>query len=290
MLETDYRQAALPLFEEGAVDVLEWSFDMVWGDQRIPDWADGLLDFYGGQNRLLGHGVSYSAFSGKWHHRQEQWIESLRKECDRRPYLHLSEHFGFMTAGSFHRSASLPVPRTAETRRIGRERMVRLHDACHVPVGLENLAFAFGRRDVEEQGRFLDEILEAVDGFLVLDLHNIHCQSCNFGVPALELIRRYPLERAWELHISGGSWSESAAEPERGLIRRDTHDGAVPEAVFEMLPDVLALCPNVRAVIFERLGGTFHAAAEREQFARDFRRIHSILGERTANDRLSTPV
>lgn len=277
MLEDDYRVAALPLFEEGGVEILEWSFDIGWGEAGVPEWAEELIDYYSGRERLLGHGVTFSPLSGAWSLRQAEWLENCRRECGRRRYEHVSEHFGFMTAGSFHRSAPLPAPRSPETLRLGRERLLALREAAGVPVGLENLAFAFGPRDVEEHGAFLDELVVPCDGFVLLDLHNLYCQSRNFNVSLLDLALRYPLARVRELHVSGGSWSESAAEPERGPVRRDTHDGAVPEEIFAALPEILNFCPQVRAVILERLGGTLGDPEEAESFRNDYRRLCSAL-------------
>ena len=200
----------------------------------------------------------------------------MRIEFEHLRYRHLTEHFGFMSAGNFHQGAPLSVPLTETTLRIGRDRLARLAQIANKPVGLENLAFAFGRQDVRDQGRFLAALLRPVDGFLLLDLHNIYCQACNFGQSAEELIGAYPLERVRELHVSGGSWTESSAEPQRGLVRRDTHDEAVPEDVFRLVPYALANCPNVEAVILERLGGTIESEDDAVLRA-DFRRLRNIV-------------
>ncbi len=264
MPEPDFLRAAAPLFAAGAVEVVEWSFDTGWPPATVPGWADELLRHYGDAGRLLGHGVSFSPLSAGTDDAQRRWLDRLREEVGRRHYRHVSEHFGFSAAGDFHRSAPLPVPLTDATLRLGRDRLRRLADAAGVPVGLENLAFAFGRRDVEEQGQFLDALLDPVGGFLLLDLHNVHCQAVNFAVPFDDLLDRYPLHRVRELHLSGGSWGDG--------VRRDTHDGPVPEGLFAALPGVLRRCPRVEAVILERLGGTL-TEADDEPFRRDFLRL-----------------
>jgi len=263
MLAPDFVSATLPLFEAGEVEVLEWSFDTVWGT-GAPDWAAELLDHFAGQDRLLGHGVTYSPMTARFSERQRRWLERLTQECQERSYRHVSEHFGFVSAGSFHDGAPLPVPRTPEALRLGRDRLERMADACGgLRVGLENLAFAFSARDVLDQGAFLADLLEPVDGFLLLDLHNLYCQAANFAIPAHTLLDDYPLDRVTELHVSGGSWSEW----DGGRIRRDTHDGAVPRDVFELLPDVLTRCPHVEYVILERLGGSLGDRATRTRCA-----------------------
>jgi hypothetical protein len=53
----------------------------------------------------------------------------------------------------------------------GIDRLQQFAEVVKVPVGLENLAFGLGLRDVLEQGIFIDRLLTAIDGFLLLDLH-----------------------------------------------------------------------------------------------------------------------
>lgn len=280
MPEPDFRSAILPLLEAGQVDALEWSFDIGWSWEQLPPGIEPLLDFFSDNGRLLGHGVTFSPLSGQWQHRQAQWLDHLREEVALRKYNHITEHFGFMTAGDFHQSAPLPVPRDERTVALGQKRMELLAEVAGVPVGLENLAFAFGPRDVAEQGGFLEQLLRPVDGFLLLDLHNLYCQSHNFNLPGRSLMASYPLDRVRELHVSGGSWSESTLEPEAGPIRRDTHDDAVPEDVFALLDHALKACPNVQYVTLERLGKTItedDSDASAERFRADFRRMRSIV-------------
>jgi uncharacterized protein (UPF0276 family) len=268
MLEEDFLRAAYPLFAAEEVEVLEWSFDVCWSPERQPNWARELIAAFAAENRLFGHGVHFSALSAGTESQQQTWLANFALEVRRHPYRHISEHFGFASTRGFHESAPLPVPLSDITLSLGRERLQRLAEIAMVPVGLENLAFAFSPRDVAEQGRFLDELLAPIDGFLLLDLHNLYCQSVNFGRDLDELLEAYPLHRVRELHVSGGSWSNS--------IRRDTHDGPVPSELFEWLPRVLARCPNVEAVILERLGGTF-SPADDEPFLADFRRVKEVV-------------
>ena len=47
MIEPDFLQATLPLFEQDQVDLLEWSVDLGWGPSGVPAWAAGLLDEFG---------------------------------------------------------------------------------------------------------------------------------------------------------------------------------------------------------------------------------------------------
>ncbi len=277
MPEDPFRQAAYPLFEAGEVDVLEWSFDMGWAGAPLPEWMEQLLHLYGQRGRLLGHGVSFSLLSGQWTDRHQRWLQLLSEEATRHRYRHISEHYGFMTAGTYQKGAPLPVPKTPDTVRLGQDRLRRLAEAAGCPVGLENLAFAFGAHDVWDQGSFLEELLESVDGFLLLDLHNLYCQSVNFKAPWTELVAQYPLHRVRELHLSGGSWFAGEPSSRYEPIRRDTHDGAVPEELFAMLQSILKRAPAVEAVILEQLGDSLESDESKVRFQADYRKIRAIV-------------
>lgn len=276
MVEDDFARASLPLFEASLVDCLEWTVEAGWRDSGIPDWLEGLLEFYGESKRLSGHGLSYSPLSADGGHERDAWLDRLKDETARRKYVHFSEHFGFMRAGAFVDGAPLPVPFTEEALRVGRESMSLLKEAAGVPVGLENLAFAFGLNDVRNQGEFIKRLLEPVNGFLLLDVHNLFCQSVNFEIPFFDLIDSYPLSKVRQLHVSGGSTSHSRFGLTTKPLRRDTHDGKVPDEIFQLIPQVLKLCPNVSTVIFERLGNTLSQKSDCDRFALDFRRLRQI--------------
>jgi uncharacterized protein (UPF0276 family) len=275
MLEDDFRSATAPLFLEEAVDVLEWSFDTGWG-RPMPDWAEALLDFYAGAGRLLGHGVHFSPLSATWEPRQDRWLEGLAREVARRRYIRVSEHYGFMTAPPFQRGAPLPLPRSQATLAVGRDRLARLHDVARCPIGLENLALAWTRDEALLHGGWLGGLLEREDDFVVLDVHNLHCQIENFEVSLSDVLGAVPVERVREIHVSGGSdlppWPNG-----RDRVRCDTHDDRIPEPVFDLLRRALECCPNVLAVIFERLGGTIRDETAAETVRDDFRRVRSIV-------------
>ena len=65
-LDADILAAALPLLEAGRVEAIEWSFDTLYWAEQVPEWFLALLNAYGSQQRLLGHGVYFSLLSGQW--------------------------------------------------------------------------------------------------------------------------------------------------------------------------------------------------------------------------------
>jgi uncharacterized protein (UPF0276 family) len=275
MHEAEFIASTLPLFEAGEIDVLEWSFDTIADSKYEPAWLPLLLQEYSGRGRLLAHGVRYSLLSGDFSQRQHTWLKQTASELKRYPYRHITEHFGFMTSEHFHKGAPLPVPLNAQSLAIGHDRLQRLQQIAGIPVGVENLAFAFSAEQVKEQGEFLEKLIEPIDGFLILDLHNVWCQAVNFGSNAEALIRSYPLHKVKEIHVSGGSWSTVSSSD--NPVRRDTHDEAVPEDVLRLLAYALPLCPNTEAVIFERLGHTLASTEEQQGFANDYRAMRKIV-------------
>lgn len=282
-LDANILSTALPLFEEGAVDAIEWSFDALFQHSNIPSWFEQLLQVFANEGRLVGHGVYYSLFSGRWTPEQQQWLNDLSATATTYQFDHVSEHFGYMTGADFHKGAPLSVPYTQTTLHIARDRIARMQDACQCPVGLENLAFSYCLEEVKQHGDFLNAILESVNGFLILDLHNVYCQSHNFNVSFEKLLACYPLERVREIHLSGGSWESSVIEPDR-TIRRDTHDDAVPDPVFQYLGAVLPQVSNLKFVMLEQLGTDLKTKESQIQFQNDFKRIKEIVSNFTPNN------
>ena len=281
MAETDFVSAILPLLESNEIDVLEWSFDTFYHADE-PQWLGDLLDFYSKNNRLIGHGVYYSLFDAKWTERQEQWLEKLKIETKKRNYNHITEHFGFMNTENFHQGIPLPVPLHPKILQIGKNRLFHLQDVLEIPIGIENLAFSFSIDDVKEQGEFLGKLIEDIDGFLILDLHNLYCQASNFNIDIMDLVAMYPLEKVKEIHLSGGSW-ENSVYTKGKQIRRDTHDDAIPEEIMEILPKVLSICNHLEHIIIERLGPTLSRESDRTNFLNDFKKVRQIVNNSENN-------
>lgn len=268
--------ASLPLFASEKVEAIEWSFDTLYKHRNIPDWFVELLRTYSDSGRLIGHGVYFSLFSGKWSADQQAWLDRLSRLSANFNFDHITEHFGFMTGADFHKGAPLSLPFTSNVLNIGRDRLQRIAQVCQCPVGLENLAFAYTLEEVKRHGEFLNKLLEPVNGFIILDLHNLYCQLYNFEQDYEDIIQLYPLDRVREIHISGGSFEQSGIQDGK-KIRRDTHDSAVPEAVFELLEKTLDRCPNLKYVVLEQLGIGLQTEDSKKQFQEDYFRMKKML-------------
>lgn len=275
-LDADILSACLPLMEASKIEAIEWSFDALFRVKEVPSWFLELLTVYSNEKRLIGHGVFFSLFSAKWRQDQDEWLKQLKQTCSAFQFDHITEHFGFMTGRDFHHGAPLNIPYTPSTLNIGRDRLKRIQDACRCPVGLENLAFAYSPDEVKRHGDFLEQLLEPVNGFIILDLHNLYCQLHNFRLEFEDIIALYPLDKVREIHISGGSWDASQMDP--GItVRRDTHDDAVPAEVFHLLDQTIERCPHLKYVVLEQLGTGLSTPESRQSFYDDFLKMDSII-------------
>ena len=280
-LDADILLASLPLFEKEKIQAIEWSFDTLFKHEQIPGWFTDLIKEFGNENRLIGHGVYFSIFSGKWLPEQESWLKNLRVFAREFRFDHISEHFGFMTGTDFHKGAPISIPFTKNTLALGADRLKRIQDVCQCPVGLENLAFSYSLDEVKKHGEFLSQLTEDINGFLILDLHNLYCQINNFAISFEDIINLYPLEKVREIHISGGSWDERlTGKGEK--IRRDTHDDSVPDEVFRLLEATIPLCPNLKYVVLEQLGTALDTEKSRDNFRADFLTMDEIVINKSA--------
>ncbi len=275
-LDADILQAALPLFAAEKVEAIEWAFDTLYKVRQIPGWFVELLEAFGKENRLIGHGIYFSLFSGKWSQEQQDWLQHLKKVTTAFQFDHITEHFGFMTGENFHDGAPLSIPFTKTTLAIGQDRLQRMAEVCQCPVGLENLAFSYALDEVKRHGDFLDQLLRPINGFIILDLHNLYCQINNFDIDYQDIIHLYPLDRVREIHISGGSWEASVTSAQK-QIRRDTHDDHVPLEVFQLLEQTMGLCPNLKYVVMEQLGTGLQTPASKVQFQADFETMRQLV-------------
>lgn len=135
----------------------------------------------------------------------------------------------------------------------------------------------------------LDQLLRPVNGFIILDLHNLYCQLLNFDIAFDKLLAFYPLDKVREIHISGGSWEASRIEPGR-KVRRDTHDNSVPPDVFQLLETVISRCPNLKYVVLEQLGNALATGESRMAFYSDFLQLETIVNRYNSGTAFQAPL
>lgn len=178
-----------------------------------------------------------------------------------------SEHLAFVRAGGVEIGHLAAPPRS---RQSAAGTIANIETATRI-VGslplLENIATLIDPPASEfDEPQWVSEIARGSGAGLLLDLHNLYSNACNFGDDPTELLLRFPLERVVQVHISGGRWVDVPGDPPGQLSRResggpsgqrrllDDHLHDVPPAVHELLTFLASRAPQPLTVILERDG------------------------------------
>jgi hypothetical protein len=86
---------------------------------------------------------------------------------------------------------------------------------------------------------------------MLLDLHNLYANACNFGLDPFAMLDALPLERVASVHLSGGH-REDGPDGRSRLIDDHVHDP--PPILYAMLRRLAARAPQSLTVIIERDG------------------------------------
>ena len=211
---------------------------------------------------FVAHGVGWSpgTVARGDEERRARWKRAIARSHAAFDFQWYSDHLGASSLAGEVCLLPLPLPMTASMAAHLRARMAELQELVPT-VGLENSVFYHHFGQVLEEPAFLADALDAAGMHLVLDLHNVHTTCLNAGVEPGDWLERAPLERVIELHLSGGSDSEPAWLASGGVRRLDSHDDAIPEAVWELYEAWAPRCSALRGITIERMEGTLSAAA-----------------------------
>jgi uncharacterized protein (UPF0276 family) len=127
-------------------------------------------------------------------------------------------------------------------------------------VGFENNADYFCLGDPADWPGFINRLCRESECGLLLDLHNLYTQCLNLEQDPVETLDRLNPDAVLEIHLSGGSESDPEWVPSGRRFRLDSHDSAIPEAVWKLYERAFPRCRNLRGVVVERLNGTFQEA------------------------------
>lgn len=262
----------------GRAELLEVTPETLWDSQCEPtDGHERLLQLTRKrQLPVVGHGVLFSIGSVQEPARRSIWLQALQRDAAAFGFLWLSEHLGYADTADRHTAWPLPLPLTEEAIATAAASLRLLRSACPT-VLFENNADLFCLGEPCDQAALYSRVAEAADASMLLDLHNAYAFCRNVGIDLSEFLDRMPWHRVCEIHLSGGSDSDPEFLPSGRSMRLDSHDGAVPEEVWQALALALPRAHNLRAVVCEWFPDAMDAAAGR-QFASDFSRAHSLVG------------
>jgi hypothetical protein len=265
--DLEYLELARGLIEDQA-DYFEVNPETLWRTER-----GGLVrnDFHTLFQQIrdrsgkpfVAHGLAFSLgspLSGVGEQsRTGAWLRRLRDDQETFRFAWLTEHLGWTEVDGLQATLPLPLPFNDEAIQAVAARMRLLRSIVPV-VGFENNADYFSLGDPAGWPDFINALCRQSACGLLLDLHNLYTQCFNLKQDPVETLDRLDLDAVLQIHLSGGSESDPAWLTSRRVYRLDSHDGAVPEAVWRLYERALARCRNLRGVVVERLNGTFGAA------------------------------
>lgn len=227
---------------------------------------------------FLAHGVGFSVGdAGEADEpRRQRWIARVAEDRATFAYRWYTDHLGVSSVDGEVTTLPLPLPPTRTAATVVRRRLRQMQRA--VPdVGVENNVGYLFPGDPLDEPALIAAVCAAPRTHLLLDLHNVHTMALNFGFDPEEYLCRLPLERVIEVHLSGGSWSDGAWLPGGRSMRLDSHDAAIPDAVWLMLERTLPLCPNVQAITVERMEGTIATANDVGELRGELRQARRLV-------------
>ncbi|HYN26288.1 MAG TPA: DUF692 family protein [Pyrinomonadaceae bacterium] len=244
-----YSEAIEPLLERDPelFDVLEIEPQTTWirtRDQERPFRVeDQVLDHLA---RLPGRKIIHSVGLPVGGTRAPEAVElNLLKDAVRyfdSPWA--SDHLSFNQTREFATGFFLPPRQTLAGVQTAAAAINRLQDALLVPIAVETGVNYLRPRDDElPDGEFVARVVETANCGLLLDLHNVYCNSVNGRQPLKDFLDQLPLERVWEVHVAGGFEFDG--------FYLDAHSGAIPGPLHEVVEQVIPRLPNLKAIVFE---------------------------------------
>lgn len=159
--------------------------------------------------------------------------------------VNFSEHLSMTESGGIEIGQLTPIPWTIKASDVVIRKIEQIQKRISVPFALEHTAhkFFYPKSELSEP-EFINRILERTGCELMLDLHNVHCNSTNGSYNAHDWLDAINLARVSSIHLAGGYVDKY------GTLQ-DGHDNPVPEPVWSLLEHVLSLI-TPKAIIVER--------------------------------------
>jgi len=169
---------------------------------------------------------------------------------------------------------TVPVPYDEAVLDMIAGRVEHIQSRIPVPFLLENNVYYFSIPEQEMgEAEFLNRITARTGCGLLLDLHNVYCNSRNHGFDPRELLDALDLTRVVEVHLGGGL--------EMDGVYMDAHSGATPEDVWLLLEEILPRMPNLCGVVFEMFGA-YYPMVGPGLLHQELRRARQVLDRRAA--------
>jgi uncharacterized protein (UPF0276 family) len=150
----------------------------------------------------------------------------------------VSEHLAWSTHATTFFNDLLPLPYPAATLDHVVDHIVEVQDAIRRPILLENPAtYVVFPESTYGETDFLREVVRRSGCGLLLDVANVFVSASNHGFAAEGYLADFPLGHVGEIHLAG---HKVQADDEGEPLLIDSHDGPVPDPVWELYEHVIA--------------------------------------------------
>jgi hypothetical protein len=147
----------------------------------------------------------------------------------------LSDHLCWGSVDGRYTHDLLPIPYTWEAVKVTAKRIRQVQDYLEVPIVVENVSsYAEYHESEMTEWEFLNEVVEAADCGILLDVNNIYVSSQNHDFDPLVYVNSVPSWRVAQIHIAGHS-------KYRKYIL-DTHDHPVIDPVWTLYARAIGRC------------------------------------------------
>jgi uncharacterized protein (UPF0276 family) len=199
-----------------------------------------------------------------------EYLGQLKELIDAFEPAWVSDHLCWTQFGHFHSHDLLPLPYTEEAITQVTRNIERAQEALGTRLIFENVSSYVGFSASQmPEWEFLNEVARRTDCGLLLDVNNVVVSAKNHGYDPLEFIQGIDSSRVWQLHLANHS--------DRGHYKFDSHEGPVPEEVWNLYEATLLQLGQVSTLVEwdEGVPDWETLRAEQRQAAR---RAQAVLG------------
>ena len=177
------------------------------------------------QYPLVMHGVSLSI--GSTAPLDLDYLAQLKRLARRVRPGWISDHLCWTGTAGVNLHDLMPLPYTGEALRHLTDRIRQVQDFLEQRLVIENVSSYVTYRSSEmTEWEFITALTAEADCELLLDVNNVYVSSVNHGFAAREFLDAMPASRVRQIHLAGHS--------HQGDFLIDTHDTAVPQAVWDL--------------------------------------------------------
>ncbi len=169
-------------------------------------------------------------------------LKALRELVHRIEPAYVSDHLCWGRHQGRYAHDLLPLPFTEEALELVIDRVRTVQDVLQRQILLENVSsYLQFEESTMTEWEFLRRIAEGADCGILLDVNNIYVSAKNHGFDPLDYLAGVPADRVGQFHLAGHS--------DKGSYLLDTHDGEVPDPVWELYRAALRRFGRVPALV-----------------------------------------